>query len=314
MTCVRLRLEPMTERRFLAWTRETISGFVEQQVGAGAVAAREAREHAEREFDSLLSQGLFTRGHHVWAAYDGDAEVGYLWLGVRVRPELVEGYVYDVAVSPHLRSRGYGRALMLAGESRARELGISAMLLNVFGHNTVARRLYESLGYTVSVTHLGRRLDTTVPLASYGDPAVRLEPMTERQFAAYRGRAENHERLPIGPDATDQLFWTSYDGDTEVGMVWLSMSTRSDGRHAFGRDLWVDELWRHRGYARAIMVAAEQACRDRGVVAVDVDLDGPDHGARSSYEQMGFTVTATRMGKDLCDPREGSPEAEDHPR
>jgi ribosomal protein S18 acetylase RimI-like enzyme len=56
-------------------------------------------------------------------------------------------YILNVEVSPEHRGHGYGRAAMLVGEDLARAGGDSFLGLNVFGHNRVAMRLYESLGY-----------------------------------------------------------------------------------------------------------------------------------------------------------------------
>lgn len=204
----------MDEGRYLAWTRETIEGFAAQQVESGVLPEREAREYAEAAFDTLLPQGMCTPGHHVWSAYDRETEVGYLWLGIREQSDGAECYVYDVAVAPHLRGSGYGRAIMLAGEAKASALDAATIGLNVFGHNSAARRLYDSLGYAVSATSMTRRLDTQ------------------------------------GLGTREHFFWTGNDGGTEVGRVGLNVC-------------------------------------------------GPNQGARSLDEQMGFTVASTLMKKDL---------------
>ena len=46
-----------------------------------------------------------------------------------------------------IRDRGYGRDLMLAAEHEAARLGADSIGLHVFGFNTSAITLYESLGY-----------------------------------------------------------------------------------------------------------------------------------------------------------------------
>lgn len=154
-----VRLEPMTPTRYLAWVGQTISGSATQQVDSGAMHASQAREYAERQFDRLLPRGLSTPDQHIWSAFDGEAEVGYLWLGLSRRAGAVEGYVYDVAVLPSLRGHGYGRAIMRAGEDKAAALGAVAIRLNVFGHNTGARALYRSLGYGAVATLMHKDLD-----------------------------------------------------------------------------------------------------------------------------------------------------------
>ena len=153
---------------------------------------------------------------------------------------------------------------------------------------------------------------------------VRLEPMTEEQYRAYREFAdENYARdiaesgamsyadavqksaddfgrlLPKGLATPDHYFWTAYDGQTEVGVLWLRIEQKADGLQAFGFDFRVVPELRRHGYGRAMMVAAEQICRERGVVSIGLNVFGFNAGARSLYEQMGFEVTAIQMKKRL---------------
>jgi len=79
-------------------------------------------------------------------AASGEA-VATLWLALRPRGGRTEGYIYDIEVREGFRGRGYGRATMLAGIEKARELGAEAVGLHVFGHNATARALYQSLGF-----------------------------------------------------------------------------------------------------------------------------------------------------------------------
>ena len=61
-------------------------------------------------------------------------------------------WVWEVVVDEQHRGRGLGRAAMLLAEEQARAAGAVELGLNVFGYNTVARALYESLAYeTVSM-------------------------------------------------------------------------------------------------------------------------------------------------------------------
>jgi ribosomal protein S18 acetylase RimI-like enzyme len=158
---------------------------------------------------------------------------------------------------------------------------------------------------------------------------VRLEPMTQEQYDVYRpaaeadyGRniaesgalaeadataraAEDFGRLlPDGLASEGHVFLTAYDADSgdEVGMLWLHLEPKSDGLHAFGYDFEVREDLRRRGYGRAVMVAAEEECRRRGVVAVRLNVFGFNRGAQALYEQMGFEVTNVLMTKRLDPP------------
>ena len=171
-----------------------------------------------------------------------------------------------------------------------------------------------------------RRARRIVRGASGSVPAVtvRLEPMTREQYDAYRVTAEADyaasirdsgsmpeaeavaksaedfaRLLPDGFDSDGHRFWTAYDGDDAVGMLWLRLTETSQGTTAFGYDFSVREDLRSRGYGRAVMLAAEEVCRDLGVVSISLNVFGHNLVAQSLYEQMGFRVTAIQMTREL---------------
>jgi ribosomal protein S18 acetylase RimI-like enzyme len=67
-------------------------------------------------------------------------------------------FIYDIHVDDAYRGRGYGKAAMLLAEEEARRRGIEHIALNVFGRNTVARRLYLSLGYAENAIAMSKSL------------------------------------------------------------------------------------------------------------------------------------------------------------
>ena len=159
----------MTWDDFDPWSEHSVRGFAAQQVAAGLHSEAEAMAYAREQLARLLPSGLATPLHSLWTvreAAPGDADdavVGWLWLRVRPLGSEVEAFLFDVEVVEHARGRGLGRATMLAAEEAARDLGADVVRLNVFGHNTAARGLYESLGYvatstTVTARRMAKRL------------------------------------------------------------------------------------------------------------------------------------------------------------
>ena len=317
-------LEPLTDAEFDAWAEHSRQGFAAQQVAAGLQPEAEAREAAQRGFAALLPDGLATPTHHVFRVVGPEGgTVGHLWVRVRELSSEVEGYVYDVELLPEARGRGLGRATMLAAEEVARTFGVTVMRLNVFGHNTRAIRLYESLGYTVSSATMTARVDE-LPDASPTGPRVELRAMTDQEYAVFRPRLEEDyganiaaaggmpepealrkasadldALLPSGLRSPGHLIWTACGGTDPVGHLWLQLQPRSDGLHAFGFDFAVRADRRRRGYGRAVAAAAARACRERGVRSVGLSVFGFNTGARSLYEQLGFRLTAQTMMKRL---------------
>ena len=155
---------------------------------------------------------------------------------------------------------------------------------------------------------------------------MRLEPMSDEEFADFRNRneasyaseiaasraipldearrtaADEHSQLlSDGLRTPGHYLWTAYDGDQPVGDLWLHIEAKSDGLHAFGYAFEVRPELRRRGYGRAITAAAERKCRDMNVVAIGLTVFGPNKAAQRLYEDLGFEATVLQMRKRLDD-------------
>ncbi len=314
----------MTHAEFADWSLRSRQGFADQQVASGLGPRREAEAYAAEEHAALLPDGLATPEQHLWTVREGDRPVGQVWLRVRAQTDGREGYLFDIVLDPDARGRGLGRATMCLVEERARALGATRIRLNVFAHNVAAVRLYDRLGYAVIATVMSKRLDGAAPTPYAGGAEVTLAPMRAAQLVAFRpeqearyaqhiadagvmalpearekAAADFQRLLPAGLASPEHELWSAYDGHAEVGFVWLHLTERSDGVHAFGYALEVRKPLRRRGYGRAVLRAAEAGCRERGVRSVGLSLFGSNAAARSLYDQEGFEVNAEMRRKDL---------------
>ena len=148
--------------------------------------------------------------------------------------------------------------------------------------------------------------------------------MTDEQYRAYRDIAEDGyakeiaesglmawpdavqkasedfaRRLPDGLATADSYLRTAYDDGAEVGMLWLLIETRSDGRRAFVGDISVREDLRRRGYGEAIMTAAEALGRELGAATISLNVFSSSVAARALYERLGYETTSLQMRKRL---------------
>lgn len=72
--------------------------------------------------------------------------------------------VHTIAVKPACRGRGLGRAITQFSINRMRERGVQRVFIDVIGTNTVARSLYDSLGFThVETIEAARRRQPFAP-------------------------------------------------------------------------------------------------------------------------------------------------------
>lgn len=157
-----ISLEPMAQTQLLDWMNELNAGYVSDLIESGT-PPEAAQIQADATDEKCFPGGKLAAGHEVFTVVDEDGQgVGALWLG----PQLTQPepgaptlwWVWDIAINPGHRGLGYGRQTMLLAEERAKKLGAVELGLNVFGFNTVARGLYESLGYEIASIKMRKKL------------------------------------------------------------------------------------------------------------------------------------------------------------
>ncbi|MFL6071931.1 MAG: GNAT family N-acetyltransferase [Mycobacteriales bacterium] len=149
---------PMTESEYARFRDRDQDSYERDLVDSGTLDPAGARAKAAADWATSLPHGRHTPGNLLLtlvARVDGAARrVGTLWLAVD-RPDPGVLWVYQVDIEAAHRGRGLGRAAMLLAEREAVRAGQRAVALNVFGHNRVARGLYDSLGYLPTVEVFG---------------------------------------------------------------------------------------------------------------------------------------------------------------
>lgn len=150
----------MTAEEFAGYRPRLVREYAADQVKAGRYRADRAESEVDRELGELLPDGEATPGHEFFVAEDDDGgQVGILWLCLtNPRAEADTAWIYDIEVVESRRGQGLGRALLAAAEDEVRRHGPTSLALNVFGHNPVARSLYESAGYQTTNIAMRKRL------------------------------------------------------------------------------------------------------------------------------------------------------------
>lgn len=144
-------LRPLVGSEISEFVVASRDAYLAQRVAAGEDAAEAARAVAEMSRE-IFPDDLLAPGHFVYALEEDGARVGSLWLGSDSAGRPDEWWVWDIVIDESCRGRGLGRRCMQLAEREASANGATGLGLTVFGENTVARHLYESLGYeTVSL-------------------------------------------------------------------------------------------------------------------------------------------------------------------
>jgi GNAT superfamily N-acetyltransferase len=144
---VPVTLEPLSPKRLPKWLRRSTEEYASDLVSMGQSPA-EAHRQATRIMENSFPGGRPASGHFVFDVHDGPGRpVGSLWIGRAAGKDDGAWWVWDISINESERGQGLGRETMLAAEQFARSHHARTLGLSVFGFNTVARQLYESLDY-----------------------------------------------------------------------------------------------------------------------------------------------------------------------
>lgn len=158
-------------------------------------------------------------------------------------------------------------------------------------------------------------------------PAVRLRPMREEEWAAWRELAvreyadvmqrnkgltreealvraeeENAALLTDGVGTPGHAFFVAEDADSgaRVGHLWFGPSPRNPEPAVIWLfDIFVEEVARGRGIGRAMMAVLEVEARSTGKRRIELNVFGDNERAKHLYVSTGYTEMSRQMGKDL---------------
>lgn len=154
-------LRPMPNKSLSEWI-EGVGRYYEQSRmkadDSQEVAAEKARTSTETSFpDGTPAAGQLV--YDVVAVTPGVSNevIGYLWI-TQIEDGGDAWWVSDIKIDENRRGQGHGRAAMQLAETAAAEHGAVTLGLNVFGYNTVARGLYESLGYETTAVQMRKQV------------------------------------------------------------------------------------------------------------------------------------------------------------
>lgn len=151
-------LRPLTEEELSEFIVGDVERYVEERVKSGEPPDT-ARRIAHEQSETLFPNGAPADGQLLFRVLDNEGTaVGTLWIGPQHADHPGSFWVWDVRIEEAHRGKGYGRAAMMLAEVEARRHGATELGLNVFGHNQVARQLYESMGYTATAIRMKKDL------------------------------------------------------------------------------------------------------------------------------------------------------------
>ncbi|MEL6181473.1 MAG: GNAT family N-acetyltransferase [Myxococcota bacterium] len=141
-----MKIVPMTEDELAAYREHIIDLFAREKSSAEGVTPEEARGAAEAAWERANPEG--NKDHVIGRLQQPeDVSVGVMWFAVRPEWGRPCAWLYDIMIDAEHRGQGLGRLAMALLEEEAHKRGAHTIGLHVFGHNAVARNLYQSLGF-----------------------------------------------------------------------------------------------------------------------------------------------------------------------
>lgn len=139
---VTLRL--MNSSEFQEYFNLATENYAKEKVIAGNWNEEESIIKAKTEYEKLLPKGKDTEKNYLYIISQKNQPIGIVWLEKKSNEN---GFIRDVRVFEKYQGLGYGKEAMKQIEMEGKELGLKKIGLHVFGHNRIARGLYEKLGY-----------------------------------------------------------------------------------------------------------------------------------------------------------------------
>lgn len=135
---------------------------------------------------------------------------------------------------------------------------------------------------------------------AYADEQVAAGNWSAENAIALAAEA-NNVLLPDGFATPGMLFLRACRPDgTRVGVLWLGLThPRGAPDCAFIYDIEIAEPYRGSGYGRALLNAAEDAARSRGIGALELNVFGENARAIGLYATSGYRVVTQQMRKPL---------------
>ena len=135
------------EQEFTDYLDFLIEEISKDYVQTKGVKIEEARSQTELEIKGLLPEGLSTPDVFIGFVIDKDQKIGYIWFIHEYNKQYT--FLADLEIFPEYRNKGFGTQALNLLEEKVTDLGFKAIVLHVFKHNSLAKRLYEKLEYTV---------------------------------------------------------------------------------------------------------------------------------------------------------------------
>ncbi len=135
-----LIVKKMTSEEFNQYSLFSFENYISES------AKSSGRDREKLRSEKIHQIPMTHSDKDLWLVVSFNEEnVGFVW--VQLHPERYEAFGYDIYLEEKFRSRGLGREVMQRCGEIIRQHGIQKIQICVYQDNTIARKLYSSLGF-----------------------------------------------------------------------------------------------------------------------------------------------------------------------
>jgi ribosomal protein S18 acetylase RimI-like enzyme len=150
-------LQPMPPEDIGPWLEQSKADHIADRVDTGE-DPETARRITTATGERLFPGGTPAAGQYVFLVTEDGLPVGSVWIGAGQDGPSNVWFLWSIEIDVAARGHGLGRQAIRLAEDFARNSGATKLELNVFGNNSVARGLYESLGYRITTIQMSKQL------------------------------------------------------------------------------------------------------------------------------------------------------------
>ena len=144
----------MNEDEFQSYADKDVKGYAQTLIKGRGLDAETALTESEKEFKSMLPDGLYTKDQFLMFILDAQSgtPVGEIWFGYEEEDGKKQVFLAEFLIYEGYRRKGYATSALSEMERIAEADGCAVSALYVWDHNPGAYKLYEKCGYA-TVSH-----------------------------------------------------------------------------------------------------------------------------------------------------------------
>jgi len=139
---------------------------------------------------------------------------------------------------------------------------------------------------------------TALAMRDYAESKAKAERLSAREGEGI-AEAAWASLLPEHQKTRHHHFFTAFEGEVEVGMIWFKEELDWETPYAYLYQVWIWDEHQGRGLGRQLMRALENELAVRGLRRLRLHVFAFNQRALKLYESMGFEITNLVMVKEL---------------